>query len=141
MPRRRFVWAVAPVLLVLFAGCGGPATEEGVSVSGSVTRAGAGLADVLVVFVPEVPGNSKGARTDVGGTFQLKLLPGRYKVLLSKKVTSQGTLPGPDEDLSDLEASGLLRETMPLQYSSPIDSRLSAEIPPGGAQLEPFVVE
>lgn len=110
-------------------------------VSGSVNQAGAGLPDVLVVFTPETAGNSKGARTDAGGSFQLKLLPGRYKVLLSKKVTAQGTLPGPDEDQSDLEASGLLREIIPSKYSSPIDSQLSVEIPTAGTQLEPFVVE
>jgi hypothetical protein len=134
-------WAVFLFLSPLLAGCGRGNSEEGVPVSGSVSQAGAGLPDVLVVFTPETAGNSKGALTDASGKFQLQLLPGRYKVLLSKKVTAQGTLPGPDEDRSDLEASGLLRETIPSQYSSPIDSRLSAEIPPAGTQLEPFVLE
>lgn len=122
------------------AGCGSPA-EEGEPVTGSVTKGGAGVASVLVVFTPEKDGVTKGARTDGSGNFELKLLPGKYKVLLSKKVDAQGQLPGPDQDRSDLEAAGALTETIPEPYSNPVASQLSAEIPEGGTELAPFAIE
>ena len=137
---RHSVEACIFVALLLSAGCGG-AAEEGEPVKGSVTKGGAGVESVLVVFTPELAGVAKGARSDASGKFELKLPPGKYKVLLSKKVDAQGKLPGPDQDRSDLEAAGALTETIPEPYSSPVASPLSAEIPDGGAELAPFAIE
>jgi hypothetical protein len=126
--------------VLLSAGCGSRQVE-GDPVTGSVTKGGAGVDSVLVVFTPERDGVARGARTDASGKFELKLLPGKYKVLLSKKVDSQGQLPRPDQDRSELEAAGALTETIPEPYSSPVNSPLSAEIPAGGAELAPFAME
>ena len=132
----------APMLLiaVLAGGCGGGG-DEGVPVTGSVVRGSAGIDNVLVVFWPRKSGNPKGVRTDSSGKFELLLPPGQYTVLLSKKVDAQGNPPAEDQDADELEASGLIRESFPEQYSSRDSSLLGADIPPSGAELQPFVVE
>src|SRR5687768_7568693 len=110
---RSFEWMAAALTLALFvSGCGGGA-DGGATVTGSVMKGGAGMPDVLVIFGPTGDGIPKGARTEANGTFSLTLLPGKYTVLLSKKVNQQGNVPGPEEDADELEASGLLRESLP----------------------------
>ena len=132
----------APALLiaVLMGGCGG-AGDEGVRVTGSVVRGGAGIDNVLVVFWPRGSDNPKGVRTDPSGKFELRLPPGQYTVLLSKKVDAQGNPPAEGQDADELEESGLIRESFPEQYSSRDNALLGAEIPAAGVELPPFVVE
>src|SRR5688500_15924024 len=94
-----------PVLLSLLAligigasGCGGGG-DEGVKVTGSVTKGGAGQTDVVIGFIPRDPkmaGTSKAAKTDASGKFEIQLLPGKYGVILSKKVDASGNVPGPE---------------------------------------------
>jgi hypothetical protein len=137
---RHSLGACGLIALLFSAGCGAR-QYEGEPVTGSVTKGGAGVESVLVIFTPQKDGITKAGRTDAGGKFELKLPPGKYKVMISKKVTAQGQLPPPGDDLSELEAAGALSETIPEQYSSPASSQLSAEIPDGGAELPPFVID
>ena len=132
--------ASALLIAVLVGGCGG-AGDEGVRVTGSVVRGGAGIENVLVVFWPQSSDNPKGVRTDSGGKFELRLPPGKYTVLLSRKVDAQGNPPAEGQDADELEESGLLRESFPEQYSSRDGSHLGADIPAAGVELPPFVVE
>ena len=132
--------ASALLIAVLVGGCGG-AGDEGVRVTGSVVRGGAGIENVLVVFWPQGSDNPKGVRTDSGGKFELRLPPGQYTVLLSKKVDAQGNPPADGQDADELEEAGLLRESFPEQYSSRDNALLGAEVPAAGVELPPFVVE
>lgn len=127
------------------AGCGGAEADSGVSVTGSVTKAGAGQAGVTVGFVTQSTQkdgpSSRSALTDANGKFEAKLYPGSYKVILSKKVDSAGNPPAADADIGQLEADGQLKESMPPQYTDPLGTPLSAEVPEKGGELAPFVVE
>ena len=141
MGERSLGIAIAALLLAIaVSGCGG-ARDEGVKVTGSVTKGGAGLEGVLVVFAPRGGGNPKGARTEASGKFALRLPPGKYKVLLSKKVDVQGNVPPLEADLAELESNGLLHESLPAQYSTATASQLSADVPAAGTELAPFTVE
>jgi hypothetical protein len=129
----------------LAAGCGGGQKVEGVKVTGSVTQGGGGQAGVLVGFIllnqPAGGGNSRGAATDAQGNFEAVLLPGKYSVTLSKMVDTNGNPPPPDADVGQMIEDGQLREAMPPQYTDPASTPLSAEVPPEGKQLEPFVIQ
>jgi hypothetical protein len=138
-------WACFPLVLlsvafgVLTSGCGGG--DAGVKVSGSVTMKSGSPASVVASFIPsdsKLPIQS--AFTDAGGRFETNLLPGKYSVVLSKKVDSSGNVPGPDVDVGQLP-EGALSEAIPTQYTDRASTPLSAEIPAGGADLPPFVVE
>jgi hypothetical protein len=130
------------VVVCLCNGCGGAAQEDpGVEVTGTLTKGGAGQEGVTVGFVASNKGVSKAATTDSAGKFKLKLLPGRYAVILSKKVDASGNVPPPDADLGQLEADGQLRETMPAQYTDPDSTLLGTEVPQQGGELPPLVIE
>lgn len=126
-------------------GCGGVDADPGVTVTGSVTKGGTGQAGVTVGFVTtnvqkDGP-TSRGALTDASGKFEARLMPGSYKVILSKKVDSSGNPPPADADVGQLEADGQLKESMPPQYTDPMGTPLSAEVPAKGGELQPFVIE
>jgi hypothetical protein len=138
-------WSWQLVLLGAIAclvnGCGGAQEDPGVEVTGSLTKGGVGQEGVTVGFVASAKGVSKAARTDAAGKFKLKLLPGQYAVILSKKVDASGNVPPPDADVGQLEADGQLRETMPSQYTDPDSTLLGTEVPPKGGELPPLVIE
>jgi hypothetical protein len=125
------------------AGCGGPPEDPGVKVTGSLTRGGTGVGGVTIGFVATNQKNqiSKGAITDPAGKFEVKLVPGKYSVILSKKVDSSGNPPPPDADVGMLEADGALQESMPQQYTLPADTPLGADVPEKGGELQPFTIE
>jgi hypothetical protein len=124
---------------VLTSGCGGG--DAGVKVTGSVTMKSGSAASVVVSFIPSDPKlSTQSALTDAGGKLETKLLPGKYFVVLSKKVDASGNVPGPDVDVGQLE-EGALREAIPTQYTDRASTPLSADIPAGGADLQPFVIE
>lgn len=130
------------VLTLIAGGCGG---EEGVKVTGSVTKASKPLESVTVSFVAldKEKGVSKGAVTNAEGKFELLLKPGKYTVTLTKLVDSKGNVPkasdNPNEDFAQLEAQGKLKQIMPQIYSSFDHSQFNdIEIPAGGKQLAPF---
>jgi hypothetical protein len=140
------------LLIVSFAFCWGSTgcgdADRGVPVTGSVTMGGQPQDAARVYFIPSDPTGDMpfiGAATDASGKFSVKLPPGKYAVTLSRKVDKSGKVPGesedPTQDFTQLEASGLLRETIPAHYSDSQGTPLSVEIPPEGKDLEPFVVE
>lgn len=131
------------VLGCLGNGCGSGTLEDpGVEVTGTLTKGGVGQEGVTVGFVASNnKGISKAALTDSTGKFTAKLIPGRYAVILSKKVDASGNLPPPDADVGQLEADGQLREAMPPQYTDPDSTPLGAEVPEKGGELPPLVIE
>ena len=127
------------------AGCGN-ADDPGVKVTGSVTVGGSPQSNIIIGFVSTGSPTAdkpfpKGARTDATGKFEATLPPGKYAVVLSKKVDASGNVPGPDADVGQLEADGQLRESLPEQYTDPATTPLAIDIPSEGKDLEPFVVQ
>ena len=124
-------------------GCG--EADPSVRVTGSVTKGGTGLAGITVSFIDtknRQGGNTRGAISDANGKFELKALPGKYAVTLSKKVDSTtGNAPPPDADIGQLEADGKLKESMPAPYLDAATTPLSADVPEKGGELQPFAIE
>ena len=133
--RKAWQALLAGSLLLVFAGCG-PA--EGPPVKGKVTLDGQPLADAHVIFEPmgkDVELGGGRAKTGPGGEFEFipdettgqTLAPGQYAVVISKKVDKQGNIPN-EEDFGQLEAAGMLRESLPVRYSQRSETTLAAEI-------------
>jgi hypothetical protein len=126
-------------------GCGSGPTVEGAKVTGSVVQGSTGQSGVLVAFIvldqTQGGGTSRGAATDAQGNFEVVLLPGKYAVTLSKMVDSNGNPPAADADVGQMIEDGQLREAMPPQYTASSSTPFSADIPPEGKQLEPFVIQ
>ncbi|MFL5340259.1 MAG: carboxypeptidase-like regulatory domain-containing protein [Gemmataceae bacterium] len=114
-------------------------------VSGAVTLDGVPLANAVVAFAPAGATKGVGAvgRTDAGGKYTLAtphgspgVVPGEYKVTVSKfvdlKTGADAVLePGkPPIDQPDI------RELLPPQYSNPTMSRLDKTVPPGGGMID-----
>lgn len=122
-------------LMMGLAGCG---ATDGPVVRGKVSLDGKPLSDAEVLFEPQSP-EQPGAsvRTAADGTFVIvpnettgeTLLPGQYAVVISKKVSRNGKAPADiDGDLEQLEAAGMVRETLPSRYSVRTETTLVAEI-------------
>jgi hypothetical protein len=132
-----FVLSLAACCL---AGCG---ADPGPEIKGKVTLNGQPLAGAEVLFLPADKDPTKGAglrTTADDGTFVFEpdedtgatLPPGQYVVVISKKVTKAGGNVPPEmkEDLEQMEAAGMVRETLPAKYSKESDTTLTAEIKP-----------
>lgn len=135
--------AVLAVVSLAILGCG--EADPGVPVSGSVRMGGQPQDGVRIYFIPgSEQAQIRGAITDAAGKFVAKVPPGQYKVTLSRMVDRSGKVPGesenPEEDFTQLEASGLLRQTIPSQYLGATTTPLSVDIPEEGKELEPFEV-
>ena len=137
------------VILFALAICGvigcssGP---KGVKVTGSVTMNSQPQDGVRVIFVSsDEKVMPQGAATGADGKFEAKIMPGTYRVTLARYVDKNGKVPGesedPSQDFTQLLESGLLQQVFPPKYTSPDATPISAEIPPEGKDLEPFVVE
>jgi hypothetical protein len=139
--------ALAMALVVCcLAGCG---VEEGPEVAGHVTLDGQPLPGAEVQFLPADKDPTKpGAMvtTDEQGNFVIvpdedtgaTLPPGEYAVVISKQVTREGGNVPPEmkEDLEQMVAAGMVRETLPARYSRESATTLKAEIKPEPNQLE-----
>jgi hypothetical protein len=147
MTRRRLLGVLLITIALAGSGCGegGP---KGAKVTGSVTMGGAPQGGARLGFIPvsslEPGAASTGAVTGEDGKFEVLLLPGKYKVTLSRMVDKGGKVPGdsedPSQDFAQLEAAGMLRQTFPQEYTSPESTPVSVDIPPEGKALEPIVV-
>jgi hypothetical protein len=135
-------------LLVLWAtgGCSGGKT--GAYVTGSVALGGQAQDGVRVTFIPmdakgDVP--PQGGATQANGNFKFKIVPGKYKVTLTKWVDKDGKVPGesedPTKDFTQMMESGLLKQVFPSQYADPSSTPIEVEVPTGGKDLEPFTVD
>ena len=134
---RTFVLSLVACCL---SGCG---VEEGPEIQGKVTLNGQPLPGAEVRFLPADRDPTKPAgimTTADDGTFAIfpdedtgaTLPPGQYVVVISKKVTKAGgNIPQEmREDLEQMEAAGMVRETLPARYSQEADTTLTADIKP-----------
>ena len=127
------LWAgFAAGLLAALAGCGGGSGEL-VPTSGTVTLDDQSLANATVIFKPH--GNTKGnggsGQTDLSGRYEVMtpqgkkgLYPGTYKVVISRRLHKDGSVPRPDEPPIESQA----RETLLPRYSDPNQTELSVNL-------------
>jgi hypothetical protein len=119
-------------LALAAVGCGGP-----VNVEGKVTRNGKPLPGATVVFVPEGGGPEAGDVTDEEGKFRLKgaqqsgVLPGKYRVTVSKKEYPPGVTPPPPDKLTIKAVEGM-KETVAHKYTVQDQTPLRVTVPRGG---------
>jgi hypothetical protein len=140
--KRRSIWSTLVVALLACgtAGCG---VDKGPEVHGKVTMDGQPVADADVSFRaadndPTKPGAV--AKTGDDGTFSIlpdedsgaSLPPGNYVVVISKMVDKTGGKLPPEmkEDLEQMVAAGMARESLPARYSNEQKTELKAEIKP-----------
>lgn len=142
MMQMKFRMAAA-IYLVALVGCSGGGNE----VNGKVTLDGQPLGQARVSFEPVDPAdklNAAAVTTTDSGEFVIEPHPGtgetlkagKYVVTISRKTDQQGNVP-PLEDHGQLEAAGMLKETVPAKYSAPnLQSELREEIKPGKNELK-----
>lgn len=131
---RSFCFLVAAVCLAI-AGCGSsPMNPDHAAVTGMVTLDDQPLAGASVTFlgVGDTPGAGATGTTDETGKYVLAhfragagLPPGDYKVMITKRVMSDGT-PIPAGTLSIAELS--TRELVPSRFSDYQGTQLSAVV-------------
>src|SRR5438105_3540706 len=137
---RRLRYLGATVSILGFLGCGGDGLRR-VPVQGKVTAKGAPLGNATVSFMPV--GGTKGeggiGTTDRDGNFTLTgsrrgdagVVPGRYKVRVSRFVDRDGTVLPSDAKQVDYPHAV---ESVPAPYSSPI-SPLEVTVPDEGGTV------
>lgn len=122
--------------LGLASGCGGAASKDLTDVAGTVTLDGQPAGNLEMRFIPEgdTKGNGGLAITDAQGRYEAKtvqgdkgLFPGKYRVVISRRLNPDGTPPKPDEPPIESKA----RETLPPHYSSPEATTLTAQLAKG----------
>jgi len=129
---RKGALVLGGLLLLVAIGCGGR-----VGVEGKVTLEGKPLEKAMVVFRPEAGGQEAGDVTGADGSFHIKgaqadgLVPGQYKVTVSKKEYPPGmTPPGPKEMSSKLSAKMI--EVLHKNYTMQDKTPLRVLVPRGG---------
>ncbi len=145
MQRSVFGWLCC-VLLCL--GCSGGSDKSKANrpqtaiAKGVVTYNGKPLDDALIVFVPEAnDGTAASAVTDSSGGFSMMAfppesgaVPGKYKVTVSKMIDP----PVAQFDESSHDApppkTSKPKSLIPIKYSQPHTSNLTAEVPVEGAE-------
>lgn len=133
------IFLLCAALGVVAIGCGGG--SDGVKVTGSVTQGGKSQEGVMVGFVFSDPNQgAKGTRTNAEGTFEIMLKPGSYTVTVAKWVDKRGNVPN-EEDYTQLEASGSLKQVYLAKYTSHASSPFKVEIPAEGKALGAFEVK
>ena len=133
----RYLLLTTALLATTILGCGDVDAPE---VRGKVTLDAMPLADAKVLFEPEDPTRpGASVRTAADGTFEIMphettgetLPPGKYVVVVSKKVGTTDNAPVEiEDDLEQLEAAGMVRETLPPRYSRRDQTTLAAEVKP-----------
>ena len=134
----KIVLLLMSVLLCVAVGCGPSADAGLVAAKGQVTLDGTPVSGVTVTFVPQegVKGRGGFAVTDSDGRFDARIgnapgvLPGKYRVLFERLVTSDGNPVPPDVAPADVNASNAL----PAVYSNPSESPIVATVEPSGSE-------
>jgi hypothetical protein len=131
--------AVAGLLIVL--GCGGDGLRR-VPVKGQVTAKGVPVGNATVSFMPAEGTKGEGGigSTDPSGTFKLigsrrgdvGVVPGKYKVRISRYVDRDGTVLPSDAKQVDYPHAV---ESIPAPYSSP-NSPLELTVPETGGTVD-----
>lgn len=139
---RTYIWQVV-LCLVAVGGCGRDARlPELVPLEGQVTLDGQPLSHGSVTFLPsgDTKGRGGAAITDENGRYELEeqdgtlgVVVGSYRVVVSKLVNPDGS-DFTGEDLGPMDTSA--RELLPAKYSDLSQSELTAEVPPGGGNID-----
>jgi hypothetical protein len=133
------IWAG---LVINHVGCGGGASIGGlVPVTGTVTLDGQPLTGAQVVFVPAGEGaRACSGTSDSTGKYALitntdkGAMPGSYKVTVSHLVGLDGkpiTKFEEGMDITQLEASGQVKQNLPTKYSDSQQTELKFEVKAG----------
>ncbi|MDR1053964.1 MAG: carboxypeptidase-like regulatory domain-containing protein [Planctomycetaceae bacterium] len=122
---------------LFLVGCGQAGLKGLVPCSGVVLKNGQPVAGVTVTFIPvstDVQAKGASAETDKNGKFQAGtlqwngILPGQYRVTLSKRITEinpgQESVPDEQKVLTHVEQLG--------KYANPDESNLTVTIPQTG---------
>lgn len=121
--------------LFSLAGCGGD-SDGLVPTKGTVTVDGAPATQTTVAFIPieTTGGNGGTALTDSSGQFEILtpqgkkgLLPGKYKVTISRRLNPDGSLP--DVNVPPMESSAT--ESLPARFTERDRTELRATVEPG----------
>ena len=124
-------WAVVGLLPAALLGCGGDGDR--VRVTGTVTLNGDPLPHALVTFHPDgaTGGLGGSGKTVADGRYTLTpaqggpgLLPGAYKVVISRPLRPDGSPPDPNRPPIESDA----RETLPPIYSDRTATTLTATV-------------
>jgi hypothetical protein len=142
--RRRLLVTIALFLGAL--GCGGDGLKR-VPVQGKLTAKGQVLDGAVIQFIPTGSTRGEGGigRADSDGNFSLTgsragekgVVPGEYRVRVSRLVERDGKVLGPDAKQADHPSA---RESVPGAYAS-IDSPLKATVPEAGGTVNVDVPE
>jgi hypothetical protein len=141
--RRRLAPAALVTVAVLW-GCGPPADPSLVPVTGTVTVEGQPLANATVTFIPKdgTPGFGGTGKTDSSGKYTLAgsrdnapgIPAGEYRVAISKRLMPDGSeVPATDNTPPMMSPA---RESLPVGYSNPATTQLTAAVKPGGGPID-----
>jgi hypothetical protein len=137
MRRARFIAGF--VLFISVAGCGDGLKR--VQIQGKVTAQGQAVDGAVIAFMPMGATKGEGGigRSDANGNFTLVgsrrgdkgVVPGEYKVRVSRLITRTGALLDPEATEADNPGS---RDSVPRPYSSG-DSPLKVTVPEEGGPV------
>jgi hypothetical protein len=136
-------------LVIASSGCGSgikkPDWPPGVEVSGSVKLDGQPVELAIVRYIPEAETSGPGATgmTDSLGEYSLTyrdpngkiasgVIPGKYKVAISRMLKPDGTVWTPSPENNEGPMTTGAREQIPMKFSNPAQCTLRAVIGPKG---------
>lgn len=132
----RHLKAIAAIVLLATAGCGGSNLPKTAPVSGVVTFRGKPLPDAEVVFIPEGDARSASGRTDANGRYELATfsiddgaIPGKYRITIVARGPSRAAAPGEGSGMPGEMSPGDL--ITPEKYAAPETSGLTHEVVSG----------
>jgi hypothetical protein len=138
---RRLHFIATAVLSLGLTGCGGDGLKR-VPVQGKITAQGQPLDNAVIQFIPIGATKGEGGigRSDSNGNFTLTgsrggeqgVVPGEYKVRVSRVINRDGTAVGPDWKQADNPTA---KESVPGQYSSLESTPLKATVPEAGGPM------
>jgi hypothetical protein len=141
--RRRLALVVLGLVALLW-GCGKPVDPSLVPVSGTVTVDGQPLANATVTFIPKdgTPGFGGTGKTDGSGQYTLTgsrdnaagIPPGEYRVAVSKRLMPAGSEVPADDNTPPMMSPA--RESLPVGYSNPATTQLTATVKPRGGPID-----
>jgi hypothetical protein len=138
------VTAAITVSFLFVIGCSGgrePYKKDLVKVTGTVKLDDKPLAGATVTFIPT--GTTKGlgasGKSDGSGAYSLTtpmghegVLPGEYKVIVSKLVDKSGK----DVDTSDIRQAANAQQAVPMIYTGLSTTPVKLTVPAGGGTLD-----